>query len=107
MKWIPVILSIYLITLSSIPCADLEVYSGIHKTAQFSSEENHSHDKQNDLCSPFCTCNCCGSQVLSYQANIVFDFPVISSVITISLPTYKSVFASNFFGSIWQPPQIA
>ncbi|MGQ7947352.1 DUF6660 family protein [Flavobacterium sp. WC2509] len=107
MKWIAIILSIYLITLSSMPCADLEVNSSVHKTAQFSSEENHSHDKQNDLCSPFCTCNCCGAQVLSYQANIVFGLSTIPAVIIKALPTYKSILYSNFFGSIWQPPQIA
>jgi hypothetical protein len=106
-KWIAIILAVYLITLSSMPCADLEVNSSAHKIAQFSSEENHSHNKQNDLCSPFCACNCCGAQVLSYQANITFDFSIISALIIKALPTYKSRLSSNFFGSIWQPPQIA
>lgn len=106
-KWITIILSVYLLALSNMPCADMEVNSAAHKIAQFSSEANHSHDKQNDLCSPFCVCNCCGAQVLSYQNHIIFDFPVAFSLISIQLPTYNSVFASNFYGSIWQPPQIA
>ena len=106
-KWIAIILSIYLIALSNMPCADMEVNSAAHKTAQFSSEANHSHDKQNDLSSPFCTCNCCGAQILSYQSVNNFSFPVAHSEISIQLPTYTPVFASNFFGSIWQPPQIA
>jgi len=105
-KWITAILSIYLIMLSSMPCADLEDNSAVHKTSQFSSEQNHSHEKQSDLCSPFCSCNCCGAQVLSYQANIIFEFPVKSAIISLQLPSYNSVFTSNFFGSIWQPPQI-
>ena len=89
------------------PCADMEVNSAAHKTAQFSSEAHHTHDKDNDLCSPFCACNCCGAQALSYQAHLNFEFPVSHRIISIPLPNYNSVFASNFYGSIWQPPQIA
>ncbi|MDR7212602.1 hypothetical protein J2W48_004567 [Flavobacterium piscis] len=88
------------------PCADMEASGPTHKTSQFSSEENHSHDKQTDLCSPFCACNCCGVQVLSYHHNVVFEFPVRFFSISLAVPNYKSVFASNFYGSIWQPPQI-
>ncbi|WP_026729550.1 DUF6660 family protein [Flavobacterium denitrificans] len=107
MKWITVLLSIYLMALSNMPCADMEVNSAMHKTAQFSSETNHSHDKDNDLCSPFCACNCCGAQVLSYQTVAVFEFVTVHNLISIPLPSYNSVFASDFYGSIWQPPQIA
>ncbi|SHG28387.1 DUF6660 family protein [Flavobacterium defluvii] len=107
MKWIAVLLSIYLMALSNMPCADMEVNSAMHKTAQFSSEDNHTHDKQNDLCSPFCNCNCCGAQVLSYQTTVTYEFPSAYTQISISLPSYNSVFISNFSGKIWQPPQIA
>ncbi|WPO77728.1 DUF6660 family protein [Flavobacterium sp. KACC 22761] len=107
MKWIAALLSIYLMALSNMPCADMEVNSAMHKTAQFSSENSHTHDKDNDLCSPFCACNCCGAQVLSYQPVAVFQFSLPSSLITNPLPNYNSVFISNFYGSIWQPPQIA
>jgi len=92
--------------LSNMPCADMEVNSAMHKTAQFSSEENHSHDKENDLCSPFCACNCCGVQILSYQTPITFEFPKACNPISIQLPSYNSLLASNFYGSIWQPPQL-
>lgn len=106
-KWIITILSIYLIALSCLPCADMEVNSPAHDlTGLASNNEEHSHDKEKDSCSPFCFCNCCGAQVLSYEPGISFGFSAVSAMITIQLPTYKSVFASSFFGSIWQPPQI-
>lgn len=107
MKWIAIVMSIYLMALSNMPCADMEVNSAMHKTARFSSEENHSHDKDNDLCSPFCACNCCGAQVLSYQTSPSFEFSSVYTKISIPLPSYNSVFTSNFYGSIWQPPQIS
>jgi hypothetical protein len=107
MKWIAILLSLYLMALSNMPCADMEVDSAAHKTARFSSETSHSHDKDNDLCSPFCACNCCGAQVLSYQISETIEFPVAFSIISKVVSNYNFVFTSNFYGSIWQPPQIA
>ena len=94
--------------LSCLPCADKEVNSYAHSATEFTSNhDNHSHDKQIDLCSPFCTCNCCSAQVLTYFPVTAINFSVVATVIKAPLPTYKSIFASNFYGSIWQPPQIA
>lgn len=85
----------------------MEANSPVHDLTKISSSnQKHSHDKEKDSCSPFCFCNCCGAQVLSYQPNNTFGFSVVSTIIAIPQPTYKSVYTSNFFGSIWQPPQI-
>lgn len=90
------------------PCADMEVNSATHTQKEFASNhEKHSHDKEKDLCSPFCICSCCGSQMASYSQPIIIDFPIRLEGIKTQLPTYKSIFSSNFYGSIWQPPQIA
>lgn len=89
------------------PCADLEINNPAHNSNEIVSKHtSHSHDKENDLCPPFCVCNCCGAQVLSYFPTISYEFPLISTVIKTKEPFYKSVIASNFYGSIWQPPQI-
>ncbi|MFN8325740.1 DUF6660 family protein [Flavobacterium sp.] len=107
MKLLTVILSIYLVTLSAIPCADIKSESEVHlEVAQTSDKDNHSHDKGNDLCSPFCICNCCGQVTLNYVATINYDFPVQFEEIKSSKSTYTSALHSNFFGSIWQPPQL-
>lgn len=108
MKLFSIIVSIYIVALSCLPCADLEVDSLAHTTTNFSANHNdHSHDKENDLCSPFCICSCCGSQIVSLFQTDAINFPIPLKSIKTQLPTYKSVFASNFYGSIWQPPQIA
>lgn len=89
------------------PCADTEVSSLEHTTSKFASNHNErSHDNRNDLCSPFCTCNCCSVQILTNFPTFTASFPVVSEIIKIQLPTYKSIANSNYFGSIWQPPQI-
>jgi hypothetical protein len=107
MKLLTVILSIYIFTLSAIPCVDVEIGSAGHSTVTHSSEkENHSHNKENDLCSPFCICNCCSNVTLTYVPTITYDFQNQFEEIKTSNSFYTSAFHSNFYGSIWQPPQI-
>lgn len=111
MKFLNIILSIYLVALSCLPCADLEVSSAAHTDAHELAKtthdsEGHSHGNDKDLCSPFCSCNCCGSQIVSYFNVMSCNFTVVSKEIKTQLPSYTSKFTSNFYGSIWQPPQI-
>jgi hypothetical protein len=85
----------------------MEASSAAHKAAEIASNhDNHAHDKENDLCSPFCNCNCCGSQIVSCFKVSSFNFRIVSKSIKTQLPSYTSKFTSNFYGSIWQPPQI-
>lgn len=99
--------SLYIITLSCLPCADIEVNSLAHSFPEVAENfDNHSHDKENDLCPPFCICNCCGQQILNFNEKITFEFRTISIEIRTQIPNYKSIPTSNFYGSIWQPPQI-
>ena len=78
-----------------------------HTQSEFASnQETHSHNKEKDSCSPFCICSCCGSQIVSYFKTVSYNFAIISKEIKTQLPTYTSKFTSNFYGSIWQPPQI-
>ena len=108
MKFFNVLFSIYLVALSCLPCADIDLNSAAYTridSALTIAVENH--DKETDLCPPFCICNCCGTQILTYSPSIIFNFPVANQIIKIALPKYKSVFFSHFYGSIWQPPQIA
>ncbi|MCD0464792.1 DUF6660 family protein [Flavobacterium sp. ENC] len=107
MKWINIILSVYLIVLSSLPCADsLQSDSIAHTNEMVSQTESTSHDKESDLCPPFCTCNCCAAQVLNTTPVIAWSFDESTPLIKKPLSSYHSVFTSNFYGSIWQPPQI-
>lgn len=87
------------------PCNDIDDGSDSHMSTEFSSR-NDTRDKQIELCSPFCACNYCSTHVFIYFAVTALYSLIVIRVIKISLPTYKSISSSNFFGSIWQPPQI-
>lgn len=108
MKFVNVILSIVFLILSSMPCADMEAGSITQLSIEFrTNHDSNSHDNHIDLCSPFCTCNCCNAQVLTYFMVTTINFPIVTEIIKTQLPLYKSISYSNFYGSIWQPPQIA
>ncbi|WP_230978928.1 DUF6660 family protein [Flavobacterium supellecticarium] len=108
MKWLTVLLSFYFVLLASIPCADAAT-GHTHFRVQNETpvdHEGHSHEKQGDLCSPFCVCNCCGAQIMNYAPVIAFAVQPITPVITTPTTSYQSVFYSGYYGSIWQPPQL-
>ncbi len=86
------------------PCADGEAFSSRQKVT-ISNQSTPHHD--NDVCSPMCVCSCCGCQGFSLNNAYSYSLISIKTIIDKKVPEYKSVFASNFFGSIWQPPQIA
>ncbi|MES2573875.1 MAG: DUF6660 family protein [Bacteroidota bacterium] len=104
MKITNIILSIILLLLSCMPCADVEVSEVSHSSHDVTSNtDKHSHDT-NDACSPFCVCSCCGSQVFVYYTHYNFSF--FRNIIDTKVPEYQSLLASSYFGSIWQPPQL-
>lgn len=110
MKFASIILSFILLVLSCLPCADADKQFVYDANAKILAEKHADHSKElhNDLCSPFCVCNCCGVQVLNFTPSLSFnireDFTALVEKPEI---VYKSHFASTFSGSIWQPPQIA
>lgn len=87
------------------PCADRDVSVVMHSSKEISSnKDQHSHDSDSDTCSPFCACNCCGHH--SFVSQMSFHIVENKSEIEIKLPECQSLLSSNYFGSIWQPPQI-
>jgi hypothetical protein len=103
-KTVNFILSIYLIVLSCLPCVDME-QDIMFDNVTIHNQSNHHQD--NHFCSPLCICNCCSSQSFVYNPIYNFNFIPVKILIDKKNPEYKSILTSNFFGSIWQPPQIA
>lgn len=109
MKITTIILSLYLILLSCLPCADTkvkDVHVGSNLVVTVENSHSHTNEKHSDLCPPFCSCNCCAVQVLTFNPTLSYSFSKETELIILQISTYHSVLKSNFFGSIWQPPQI-
>lgn len=92
-------------TLSFVPCSDAlnecETQTVSHEETSHSHKEDH-----DDFCSPFCTCHCCGANIVLRDygflevLNSVY-FPISEKVIS----HYPS-FIPAFYENIWQPPKI-
>jgi hypothetical protein len=103
MKFFACILSLYIMVLTAIPCADKPEDHTLQKSEiTQNAGSNHQHDC--DHCSPFCTCNCCASPVI--QQDIIIQFNCFSLLQEYTSSEYISVFTSDYLSSIWQPPQI-
>lgn len=104
MKFIAILLSVYTIFLTCLTCAD----SQVNDTSQCSISKSETSDNHEaDTCSPFCICNCCGSQVISQIGDTYFCFTQFLFVSDKSISKATKVFISGFFGSFWQPPKIS
>jgi hypothetical protein len=102
-KIILYLFSFYIILLSCLPCVDAESNLS-HDKVTITDSSQHHHD--NDFCSPLCICNCCGTPGFAYDTIPTYTFFSIPNLIDKKTPEYQSISTSNFFGSIWQPPQI-
>lgn len=105
MRFFTLLLSIYLLVLSCVPCEDSEECNvkGVYTISQAANHDQHNHDTEN--CSPFCTCSCCPASAF-YQPLPYFD---ISKGVFQSekYPIYSPSFCSEVSFSIWQPPKIS
>ncbi len=104
-KLFAAILSIYILLMVCKPYVDGAIIS--HSQKELAAAENHSHDSTDDACSPFCICSCCSVQIVLFTQPIIYHLQSASAFIQIRTPTYNSIFISDFFENIWQPPQIA
>ncbi|MCE5174033.1 MAG: DUF6660 family protein [Bacteroidales bacterium] len=103
MRIIAFILSIYILFLTGVPCADglKEPIAGqVERVAQAHAD----HQNDIDCCSPFCTCNCCVTPVCCQDFAIDFK---CYSIPQLQVYAYLSGFDSYNYASIWQPPKLS
>ena len=101
MRSIAVILSMFILGLSMVPCADS--VGNDDSILVSASQANHDHEADFDLCSPFCLCQCCQSHFTTYfsfYANLVV-FPQ-----TILETGYSDQMTDGFQMSVLQPPKV-
>ncbi|AEI52064.1 DUF6660 family protein [Runella slithyformis] len=106
-KILAVILSMYLLVLSGLPCRDGEDCNALNNGKISSSKTNHTdHHSDTKSCSPFCTC--CGSVIsLGFHSPVsVPDNQTSFFTQKVKIAFYNDSFFSNFYGNIWQPPKI-
>ncbi|WP_368407646.1 DUF6660 family protein [Chryseobacterium edaphi] len=106
MKFLVFIFTFYLMAISLVPCSDVDENSGFSETKVERLQDNH-QSGHSDVCSPFCTCNCCQMTVASFKIEPLLDFPAhIQIYFSKKILFQKNDFAYQVYDHIWQPPKI-
>ncbi|NMH28120.1 DUF6660 family protein [Flavobacterium silvaticum] len=98
------IFSVYLLCLAVLPCHDGVECPEI-KTEKTTGHQKHASD--NEQCPPFCSCACCGMQMVNLAIPVVIQSAQISIAETKMAVEYQPVFPSDQAKSIWQPPKLS
>ena len=97
------VLSVYLLILMFIPCSD-EHASLYIKQATEVTKATHDYHIGIEVCTPFCVCGSCVAAVIIHQiAEFSLFIPKQGNRLISNF--YQSL-KHDFFGSIWQPPQL-
>ena len=103
MKYLAVILSIYILALNFAPCEDNASFSD-DTTTEVSQQSDSDHDhNSSDECSPFCQCHCChihATEFAPYQ--ISFTVPDISTKLFLHFDSL----GQDFNQTLLQPPRV-
>jgi hypothetical protein len=101
MKVFCFIFSLYALTLALTPCAD--AFCG--GDDQHLSSAQHEDEKDEDLCSSFCICSCCGYAAV--EISITGAAYILTPAASPSLASlYQVPFVKDFSLDFWQPPRI-
>lgn len=102
MRTLYLLMAIYVFGLSLMTCTD-----GMHKddcgTAIHIHDAGDMPHHEEEACTPFCVCSCCGSPFI---AKLAFTFtvqPCVNEQLVIPSPKCTSAIPP----SIWQPPKIS
>lgn len=90
--------------MGAMPCTDAFHSHETEKAAVINSPEHH-QDFKEDVCTPLCSCSCCGINVFNAGSNAL-SIQILHKEINKYSADYISHLSSTDFSSIWQPPKL-
>jgi hypothetical protein len=101
MKFIAVILSVYVLSLTAMPCDDIYADNS-NSTSIELIDQSQFHSDESEVCSPFCFCNCCQTLAQPISKAITEIKVVIHKLFVV----YQKQDYTNPITLIWHPPKI-
>ena len=101
MKLLVIILSIYTVALTAVPCDDLFIVN--QDSISISQSIDDVNHNTFDLCSPFCSCVCCASLVHVVKS---LDILQLESKIIDLNQYYNPHIVSDYITRNFQPPRV-
>ena len=102
MKNIAGLLALYILALSFVPCDDILATTINIASDNYFSEQHEEHSHDSDMCSPFCSCDCC--QIGAEQITLSTSF-VSENTSTDLLITPVLINGKELLYSFWKPPK--
>lgn len=107
-KYLSLILSIYILVLTVRPCCDdNKCADDPHQTERLVNNHNpddhHQDEDHRNACSPFYTCGSCTGFTFT---SLNFSLSPETVLVQNNVSTYHHTFFSEFYIAIWQPPKI-
>ena len=99
MRYLSLILVLSVLIAVIVPCNDRIEEGSLESSECFDGNCDEDHEEHKDLCSPFCTCNCCQTNVDDIA---LFKLHANTDVEQQTLPV--NFFHSRIAFSIWEPP---
>ncbi|MGB3776452.1 MAG: DUF6660 family protein [Leeuwenhoekiella sp.] len=104
MKFIALILSFYALALNVLPCNDTSAIVDSSQTeVTISSNMDHDHGNEADLCPPFCSCHCCHVHTIDFDVN---EFEPLQPVISHKNFVHFDSLGKEIPHSFLQPPRV-
>ncbi len=103
MKLIVIILSIYTVVLTAMPCDDVFI-DDLQQELSISQSSDDINHNTFDLCSPFCSCVCCAS---FFTEQLIYQEALQTKIAVKELCNFSNTsFSNNYFSKIYQPPRV-
>ena len=103
MKFLALILSIYIFGLNLVPCEDNNGFENEVNTEISQNFDNDHQHQELDLCSPFCQCHCCHIHVTHFK---VVDYSISNTLISTKVFYYYEGIENSFSNTLLQPPRV-
>ncbi|MHB1278641.1 MAG: DUF6660 family protein [Bacteroidia bacterium] len=106
MKVLTLIFSFYILAMAVMPCGDKEDCNNQSSELAASADKDHSdHEGDEENCSLFCICACCGQSVTAPDLLVAVRPPAQFRFENHTI--YKVSFVSGAVSQIWLPPEIS
>jgi hypothetical protein len=102
MKFLIALFSLYILTLSCVPCSCEENCT----ETEISQTSTNDHQQEKDHCTPFCTCSCCQTIVTTFKISPVSP-KAMEFIQAEKLFETDQRFSSYNNPPIWQPPKLS
>ncbi|WP_375596907.1 DUF6660 family protein [Roseivirga seohaensis] len=103
MRIISIILSVWILGLSVLPCADNQPAKEHIEVSTSDVGDDQNHNSTEDLCSPLCTCHCCHSHLVVHQSYRLHSQPLSFED---PLAGHACSLSEGFKESFLEPPKV-